>query len=131
MFSASRFMDIIKRCAVESVEARDPMQIMVGKVISIDPLKIFLDQRVILSEKFLIIPPTLTDYTIEAEVDHLTENAFDGDSEKEHNHKYSGKKEFKILNKLEVDDRVLVLREQGGQKFYVINKLGKADKGHE
>ena len=39
--------------------------------------------------------------------------------------KYKGRKEFKIHNKLEAGDVVLMIREQGGKHYYVIDRIAK------
>lgn len=40
-----------------------------------------------------------------------------------HNHSIDGKKEITIHNSLKIDDEVLLLRMQGGQKYIVIDKV--------
>ena len=42
----------------------------------------------------------------------------------QHNHTYTGKKQFTIHNGLEEGDEVILIRLQGGQKFLVIDRLG-------
>jgi len=41
-----------------------------------------------------------------------------------HKHGYKGTKTFRVHNSLKVGDRVILLREQGGQRFIIIDKVG-------
>lgn len=52
--SASQFLNLIKKAAVEAVEQSRPMQIVYGTVTSKSPIEIRLDQQRTLSSNFLV-----------------------------------------------------------------------------
>ena len=52
---AAKLIKAIKKAAVEAVEATKPVQICFGSVKSTEPLKIFVDQKMILGEKQLTV----------------------------------------------------------------------------
>lgn len=41
-----------------------------------------------------------------------------------HSHEYKGRKVFKVHNALKKGEKVIVIRENGGQRFYVIDRVG-------
>lgn len=60
MPDAVKFVKFIKRIALEAVEAAKPVQICFGTVKSVKPLKIYVDQKMMLNEKQLIILQNIT-----------------------------------------------------------------------
>lgn len=52
-------LDVIKQAALDVIEASNPVAIQFGTVSSISPLEISVDQRLILSEAFLIVPESI------------------------------------------------------------------------
>ena len=85
-----------------------------------------IDQKIPLSEEFLILTDAVRDHYRDMTVDHLTENAAGGGghaSYASHNHQYLGRKTFLIHNNLLVGENVVMMRVQGGQKFVVIDRV--------
>lgn len=60
MPDAVKFVKFIKRIALEAVEAAKPVQICFGTVKSVKPLKIYVDQKMMLNEKQLIVLQNIT-----------------------------------------------------------------------
>lgn len=58
-------VDVVKRAAVEAVEAGKPVVLLFGQVISASPLKIQVDQKTILTEKMLILTRNVTDFEVD------------------------------------------------------------------
>ena len=124
----------IKRAAVDAVKAEKPVEICFGKVKGISPLKILVEQKMLLGSAQLILSHHLTDYKIQMTVDHYTEDiADDGQNTNvdadlsslmSHCHAYKGKKEFTVHNGLGIGDEVILIRQQGGQKYIVVDKIG-------
>lgn len=117
----NNMIEIIKKAAMDAIEANKPTNVLFGTVISISPLQISIDQKIILEDSKLLLTNAVKDHTVEMTVDHLTENTTVGNSS--HNHAYKGKKQFTIHNGLVVGEKVLLLRMQGGQKFVVWDRL--------
>lgn len=95
---------LLKENAQMSVGSSYPVAIMYGKVISSSPLEINVEQRMVLDRSFLILSKSVTDYTGSVYIDG----------------KYHS---FTIDNSLKTNDKVILLRQQGGQKYIVLDKV--------
>lgn len=51
---ASQFVDVIKKAAVEAVEATHPMNLVFGRVVAVSPLSVRLDQQRTIPARFLL-----------------------------------------------------------------------------
>ena len=103
-------IQIIKKAAIEAVEASNPTKLIYGTVRSTSPLSIKIDQKFTIPEEFLVLTKNVRDYEVEVTMNLFTENKSGG----------SGT----IHNSLKVGDKVILLREQGGQKYIVLDKVG-------
>ena len=65
-------MELVKKAAVEAVDASKPVHILFGTVISASPLKIQVDQKAIYTEKMLVLARNVTDYEVDMTVSHQT-----------------------------------------------------------
>ena len=100
-------VEVVKRAAVEAVEAQKPVHLLFGQVISASPLKIQVDQKSIYTEKMLVLTRNVTDFEVDMTVSHVTLNRAGGSGDPafaSHNHDYKGKKKFKVHNALIVGD---------------------------
>jgi hypothetical protein len=91
----------IKKASVEAVNASKPMNITYGKVVSVDPIKINVDQRLNLTSKQLILTGNVKDFEVEMTIDHVTEESSGGEG-----------------------DLSFMIQVQGGQKFVVLDRVG-------
>lgn len=66
MPDANELVDTLKRAAVEAVEAGKPVNVYFGEVVSASPLKINVEQKMILGEKQLILSRNVTDFSTSA-----------------------------------------------------------------
>ena len=82
MYDAKDLLKIIKQAATEAVAASSPVAVFTGTVAAVSPLKIKVDQKLILREKQLI--------------------------------------QCREIGKLEDKCSVVLLREQGGQKYIIL-----------
>ncbi len=110
-------LEAVKQAAMDAVKAGKPTEVLFGTVISADPLKIQVEQKLALGEKQIILCRNVKDYPVEMSVEHFTEET-DG-----HQHPYRGKKVFLVHNRLKAGEEVVLLRVQGGQKYLVIDRL--------
>lgn len=60
LFNADDLLKLIKKTAVEAFNASKPTDVVFGKVISISPLKIKVDQKLILTSAQLVLTKTVT-----------------------------------------------------------------------
>lgn len=134
---ANRLLESMKRAALDAQEASKPVNIYFGEVISKSPLQINVEQKMILGENQLILTRNVTDYlttvTVQWETEtHKIRHMHSGGSgedteyaEVPHEHEVVGTKNFLIHNSLEKGDQVIVARQQEGQKFIVIDRIGE------
>ena len=146
----NELVEALKKAALDAVESTKPVYAYFGEVISVSPLKINVEQKMILGEAQLILSRNVTDYKTSITVNWETENytmkdtgkvsgETESDGEPEHthkfeivnessdthNHKITGKKEVTVHNSLAVGDEVILLRQQEGQKFIILDRVGK------
>lgn len=107
----------MKKIASETSEAGKPTRLMYGKVTSANPLVVRVEQRLSLPANFLIVSDHLSKKTATVTVPDWYRNANDNIE--------VGQREVKVVfdNSLKVGDKVALLREQGGQKFFIIDKV--------
>ena len=88
MLDSGDLMSAIKMIAVNAVTATKPIEIVFGEVISVLPLKISLEQRVTLTEDFLILTKNVQDYYADVTVSYSTNT--DAFMDGGHTHNYNG-----------------------------------------
>jgi hypothetical protein len=101
---AVELIKLIKKAAIEAVKATNPAEVCFGKVTSASPLKVYVDQKLTLTEKQLVLCRNVTDYET-----MIT---------------FTEKRKAIIHNRLVVGDEVILFREQGGQRYIVVDRVG-------
>ncbi|HZG16973.1 MAG TPA: DUF2577 domain-containing protein [Candidatus Bathyarchaeia archaeon] len=96
-------LNLIKKAAADAVEASSPVGVFYGTIKKASPLEVEVDQRFLLSEDFL----ELTDATKELKFQW-------------------GAEEYIIREKLKENDRVVLVRIQGGQKYIILDRVRDA-----
>jgi hypothetical protein len=109
---------IAKKAALDAMNASNPVAISFGKVINIDPLRIEVNQRMVLPKEVLVVPESLTRH--EVDLKHVHSYSDDG-SQKTTGEALPDK--IIIRSGLQVGDKVLLLRVQGGQQYIVFDKV--------
>lgn len=130
---ASGLIDIVKRASMDAMDNAKMSDLRFGTVTSISPLNVQITNQFTIPKDLLVVPEKLTDYEIETtittEYGWKTEDTAGGsgdDSFATHNHKIKHeKKKIKIHNALKVGDKVVLVRKQGGQLFYILDRLPK------
>ena len=79
-----------------------------GKVASISPLEITVEQKMTLGSAQLVLTRNVTDYTIPVTMGWLTENT---------------RREITIHNGLKIGDEVILLKKKGGQKYLILDRV--------
>jgi len=134
------FTDIVrtmKKAGAGAVEASSPMNIVFGTVTSAAPLRISVEQKLALEGPQLILSRSVTDHYVDMAVAHATEteaqhvhaiaDTYTGGGASQptqHLHAYSGTKKFRALCALKEGEQVALIRVQGGQKYFVLDRLG-------
>lgn len=144
MSDAAELVRAIKKAATDAVDANKPVEVCFGSVISTTPLKIHVEQKLILNEEQLVLTKAVTDHWVDIEVSHFTVNdnfmipdhthrifdtytgggaCDDGNLDTTHKHGYSGRKKIMIYNGLKVGEKVLLIRFDKGQRFVVLDRV--------
>ena len=95
-------LETIKTAAIDAINSTKPVEIVL--VLSTQPLKIELEQKLSLSEAFVIVPEELTNRTVKIMIDDV-------------------EKEIEIKNALQTGDKLALAKIQGGQKYLIISRL--------
>ena len=114
---SSGLTEIIKRVALDAVHAESPTEAVFGKVLSVNPLKIKVGDKLQLGSTFFILTKNVQDYEVEIEGD------FSSGTDETPTTAESTSKTVIIKNGLKVNDKVLLLRLLGGQRYVVWDKV--------
>ncbi|MCD8209178.1 MAG: DUF2577 domain-containing protein [Bacteroidales bacterium] len=106
MADALDLLKAVKKAATDAVDESKPVQFCFGTVLSTSPLKVDVEQKVTLGEKQLSVAKTLTNFSITV-----------SDS-------VEGQRTMTFYNALAAGDKVIMIRQQGGQKYVIIDRVG-------
>lgn len=98
------FVRSIRKIVLDAVNAQKPTTVVFGIVESISPLKVRLDQKLVLEEEHLKLTSAVMDYATEIKINNGTRQA------------------CTIFNALKVNDKVTMIRQHGGQQYLIIDK---------
>jgi hypothetical protein len=113
---ASKSVENIKRAALDAVRTSMPTGVYFGTVISITPLKVTVEPKIMLTGKQLVLTSLVKDFSVDMTFDHSTEQS-SGELSNE------AKEQFTVHLGLKVGERVILIREQGGQRFVVLDRV--------
>ena len=100
MNNANDLLKVVKKTALNAVEAGKPADFCFGRVTMDKPLKISIEQKITLSEAQLVLTRNVTDFKTKIDGSEVT-----------------------IENALQIGEHVVLLRQKGGQKFLVIDRV--------
>lgn len=126
---ANEFVEMLKRAAIRAVEAQKPVEFCFGEVKSISPLKILVEQKIPLGESQLILCRNVTEHKIHISVENVQDFFYEGESQssmKLDPTRFRAIKRMPVTvhNGLVVGDNVILFRQQGGQKYLVVDRIG-------
>lgn len=139
MAKITNITQAIQVAAAKTYSAMSPMDILIGKVTSIEPLKIFVGTaNAELTTDHLILTNAVTDHYVDTHVNHLTDtihgewdtthshpDAGSGTIPTDHIHSYSGRKKIKVYNGLQVGEFVVIIKATGGNSYVVLDRIGE------
>lgn len=139
MTRPTNIVQAIQAVAAKTYTAMSPTDILIGKVKSVEPLKIFVGTaNAELTKDHLILTNAVTDHYVDIHVNHLTDtvngewntthshpDAGDGAIPIDHVHSYSGRKKIKIYNGLRVGEYVVIIKVAGGNSYVVLDRIGE------
>lgn len=123
---ATGLIELMKRAAMDAIDNAQICDLRFGKVVSDTPLKVEVTNQFTIPESLLIVPQHLTDYTVSVDVSWNTENTSGGSGDSSfasHKHNINGTKTITIHNSLKVGDKVALMRKQGGQSYFILDRI--------
>lgn len=127
--NGAEILNDIKIAALEAVSAACPCEIKYGKVTSVKPLLVRLEQRVTLTEEMLIRPRKFTDHTVRISGGNVRDFYFLSDDNSAfepvappHVHAV-GEMEITVHGGLNIGDKLILIRQQGGQKYLIFDLI--------
>lgn len=127
-----KIVNTIKEIASTVILNGEPMEVIVGEVVSVSPLAIKIDPKLTVPEENIILTKNTREWTMEMSVDHVTENRAGGGGMAEfasHNHDYVGRKKYLVHNQLVMGDKVIMLKETGGQRYIALDRWYNPNRG--
>lgn len=115
----NELMQVLKKASVEAMEAAKPVQTCFGKVVSVSPLQIAIEQKMTLGKAQLILTRNVTDHTIKITGGNIRDYYYAGGTpdtatvpvSPSHGHAI-GEMEITVHNGLVTGDEVLLVRQQ-------------------
>lgn len=106
MANANELVRLIKQASVDAVDAGKPQEIYFGKMMS--PTSCRIDQKLVLDKEFLVFSRNVTNYGVKMNIPTV------------------GSVSVTVNNALKAGEEVLVQREQGGQRYIILDRIGRA-----
>ena len=130
---------VIQLVAAKTYSSMSPMDVLVGEVKSVEPLKIYVGTvNAELTKDHLVLTNAVTDHFVDIHVNHLTDtisgewdtthshpDAGSGTIPVDHIHSYSGRKKIKVYNGLQVGEFVIIVKASGGNSYIVLDRIGE------
>lgn len=130
-------IEVIKIAAMDAIENNKPCDLRFGTVSSISPLKVKVSNDFIIPEQLLIVPQHLTDHSIltnvgsggdgsvtmvvEGETLVITTSNVETDTTEYV--EVVDERTLTMYNGLEVGDNVVLLRNQGGSSYLILDRI--------
>lgn len=99
-------LQIVKQAAWETINNAQMCDLRYGTVVGVSPLKVQITNQFTIPASLLIVPKHLTNYEIDV-TDKSTNE----------------KKTIIIHDALKVGDKVALLRQQGGQSYFILDRI--------
>lgn len=123
MYNTNDIIRMVKKAALDVINATKPTEVYFGTVKVVKPLTIDVEQKNSLVDGDnvdLVLTNNVKDHYVDITVSHNTETET---CTVGHKHKYSGRKKILMHYGLQVGEKVILIRVQGGQKYIVVDRL--------
>lgn len=97
-------IQIIKQAALDAVENSQVCDLRYGEIVSVSPLRVKITNQLVIPSSLLIVPQNLTNHNVNVVIDSET-------------------KTMTINNALKLGDKVALLRKQGGQSYFILDRI--------
>lgn len=130
MADAAELLKIIKKAVADTVRSMKISDMCFGEVTSEKPLKILVDQKLLLGERQLILTRNVTDHKVKITGGNVRDFYYAGEPSGAATEPVSpphvhavGEIEITVHNALEKGEKVVLLRQTGGQKYLVVDRI--------
>lgn len=110
MILLADLIEIIKKAAMDAVNNAQPSNLIMGTVVQEDPIKIKIDQKLTLESKQLFLARHVTEYETKEEITDEESGEMK-------------KTKTKVKNKLKAGEKVLLVKQAGGQSYFVLDRV--------
>jgi 5-methylthioribose kinase len=94
----------VKKAALDAIENAKMCDLRYGKVVNTSPLKVQVTNQFTIPSSLLVVPEHLTNHEVRVTLDNVT-------------------KTMTVLGELKVGDKVALLRKQGGQSYFILDRI--------
>jgi uncharacterized pyridoxamine 5'-phosphate oxidase family protein len=124
----TEFLKQIQEVVKNTNEAGQPADYVFGTVTKASPLQIQVSQKIVLTDAQLALTRNVTDYEVNVSITGWktqTKSGGSGYAEfASHNHDIEiSKSKMTIHNALKVGDKVVMMKQKGGQQYLVIDRV--------
>lgn len=110
---ASNLCNTLKKMMFDSINFQSFSDWSFGVVVQTNPLKILKDQKITLPSNVLDVSPKLSNYQLTVEYENDNSEVVE--------------KVITVKNELNPEDKVLLLKKQDGQRYYVLEKITETE----
>lgn len=103
----SNLLEVVQMAALSAVEQSKPLDVVFGTVCSAKPLEVKVDQKLTLTEEFLALTRSVSDYSAPVSCRGLC----------------SANCSAEVSHGLKSGDVVVMLRFSGGQRYLILDKV--------
>ena len=107
-------VEALRQLSADTGATLNPVISATGVVVSADPLKIQIDQKTTLLESMLRLTNAVKDHEVDITIHGISDS---------HGDSFSGLTTITVHNGLKVGESVFMVRDQGGQKYTVIDRV--------
>lgn len=121
----SEIVQLVKKIAIDAISSNKPVEFTIGVVESVEPIKIRVNQFLVLENDALIIPHyMLPDNKYFFNVNEQKIILEDVETEEKKEYKMTVENQELTLDfNINENDKILMLGLQGGQKFFLLCKI--------
>ena len=134
-------IEIMKQASLDAMNNSQMCDLRYGTVVSTSPLKVKITNLMTIPSSLLVVPNHLTDYKVDCTITHpslsasgTTESSTELANEEapmsQHTHTFNvtsdeqqSRSTVTIHNALKTGDKVALLRKQGGQSYFILDRI--------
>ena len=129
-------IDAIKEVVEKLLERKKMTKLEFGIVETVNPLTVRVEAKKLLQAEDLILSHLVRDYYVDITVQHSTDSIHGSWDTRhdhpnvgknvipiDHEHEYTGRKKILIHKALSKGEKVIMIRQEGGQIYYILDRI--------